>query len=254
MIDEKQKENNIEEKVEKAIIKLRGIEKEEQIIYEKGKVLLPTSVSLLASVLISVGVFVFFALILFPSIKLGFGIYISIFIFASGIIVNNRYKYYSVLDYENQMIYKEKRDKESKSLSKDILLKSGELLAVGVNNRICIGRNDDWQGDIVTDEREESEVVLLKSNGELLSLKGFRSKHYPNDCLIADAISILFDVPVVKSEKEWRLKVIKTDLDYKLSTEPLKRDSLMVNFLKQLIKLVIYLGLAFIGIVILSYF
>ncbi len=59
MIDEKQKENNIEEKVENAIIKLRGIEKEEQIIYEKGKVLLPTSVSLLASVLISVGVFVF---------------------------------------------------------------------------------------------------------------------------------------------------------------------------------------------------
>ena len=69
MIDEKQKENNIEEKVENAIIKLRGIEKEEQIIYEKGKVLLPTSVSLLASVLISVGVFVFFALILFPSIS-----------------------------------------------------------------------------------------------------------------------------------------------------------------------------------------
>jgi hypothetical protein len=249
MIDEEQKENSIEEKLENAIIKLKGIEKEDEIVYEKGKILFPIKVPLLAFLLFFLGFFLISS-ILFPTVKLGFGI---VFI-ASAFIIGYRYNYYSVLDYEKQMIYKEIRNKGNKSLSKDILIKSGELLAVGVNNRICIGSNEDGLGDIVTDEREESEIVLLKSNGELLSLQGFRSKHYPNDCLIADAISILYDVPAVKSEKEWKLKVIKEGLDYKLSAEPLKRDSLMVNFLKQAARLIIYVVFGIIVILVLNHF
>ena len=252
MIDEEQKENTIEEQLENAKIKLRGIEKEEGIVYEKGKVLFSgVGGSLLGIVLILLG---FFIIPLFSRvINQQFVMIVSILVIITGFIINGRFKYYLVLDYEKKMIYKEKRDKENKTISKDIVLRPKELLAVGVNNQIGQGSKHD-PGDIVTGEREESQVALLKSNGELVPLRCFRSKHYPNDCLITDAISILFDVPAVKSNKEQQLKVIKNGINYKLVTEPLKRDSLTVNIMKQIVWTVLGLSLAMIFIMVAGYF
>ena len=251
MVDEEKKENTIEEKIENAKIKLRGIVKEENIVYEKGKILFPGGGPILGLIFVILGFSIIPIFSLFFNKELVMSI--AILSIIVGFVISFRVNYYMVLDYEKKMIYREKRDKENKSISKEIMFKPKELLAVGVNNHIGQGGKYD-PGDLVTGELEESQVALLKSNGELVSLRGFQSKHYPNDCLISDAISILFDVPAVKCNKEQQLKVIKTGLNYKLVTEPLKRDSFITIVLKKIVFVVVGLSSALIFIMVLSYF
>lgn len=241
-------EEDISKKIEDVKIKLRGIAKEENITYEKGKVLIYKGVPALGLIFFFIA---FIILLICRTINSITGLFFCGFFFLLGCITLNKYKIYLVLDYENKIIYKDKRDRNDKSLSKEILLKQNELLSVGVNNHIGQGTRHN-PGNIITNEVEESNVVLLKSNGELLALNDFCSRQYPNDCLLTDAISILFDVPAVKSNKEQQLKVVKTDNGYKLITEPLKRDSLAINVFKQALAPILFFVLFFLFLFILA--
>ena len=256
MFDEAEKVNkavnkDINDKLEDAKLKLSGTIKEEQIKFEKGKIVFNSGNGSIISLIFLVLALISFSLSKLINPLITFSIAGAFLVLA--FLFDSKQKNFLVLDYEKNMIYYEKRDSNNKIISKDIFIKPKELLAVGVNNHIGEGTKYD-PGDLVTGEREESNVALLKSNGELYPLYDFLPKHYPNDCLIADAISILFNVPAVKSNKEEQLKVIKTALNYKLTTEPLKRDSIFVIIMKKALWIVLGMGFSLVVLFVLSEF
>ena len=239
MVDDN--EEDVYKRIEDVKENLRGIAEEENITYEKGKVLIYKGVSDIALFFFFMALITLIVCRIMNSIR---GLFFCGLFFLLGYIFINKYKFYLVLDYENKIVYEDKRDIDNESVSKKIIIKQNELLSVGVNNHIGQATRHN-PGNMITNEVEESNVVLLKSNGELFPLKDFCSRRYANDCLLADAISILFDVPLVKSDKEQQLKVVRTDDEYKLITEPIKRDSVTVKFLNRAKGAILLLGIMF---------
>lgn len=145
-----------------------------------------------------------------------FGIFLLIYVFFTEIIIKNYY----VIDYEKGKFYFDKRI-FGKSISQKLICNLNNVTAVGVDNKLkhfMKGHNpEDYENGYV----EHSAVALLKNDGKIIYFNELvpHRYSYENNCIIADALSEILNIPKLNCPKGKQLKVIKNGLNYELSEE-----------------------------------
>ncbi|MBQ2594115.1 MAG: hypothetical protein II567_12640, partial [Candidatus Riflebacteria bacterium] len=166
---------------------------------------------------------------------------LCMFFLSSYILFRNNfalYNYYYVIDYINGIIYYDKR-KGNVSVSKKIVLRTRDIISVGVDN-IVKQANEYEQADlIISNQIFYSHFVFLCSDGKLFDKLKYVSSNYEDCCIFAEAFSVLFSIPILRCPRDCKLKVIKTASGYKLDKEKLKIESILNHILKNIFLFII---------------
>lgn len=140
------------------------------------------------------------------------------------------FKSYCVIDYNDETFYIEKRNNNDICISKKIICKFKDIIAVGVNNGFRHASKFDKLEDTIDGYIKQSAVVFLKNDGTLLYFDEFKDTKdmYDNNRIISDTVSEYFNIPKLSCSPDKQFVVLNNGSSFILDEENLEKESKML--------------------------